>query len=267
MRKFAICYLLFAICAFAPVAHAAVTIKKAAPVATQPSAGTQGAASLLPSVLGLVTGVMEMNARQNALTADCIPTTAEMAFVDNAMKEWAKTGQTTADAMKTLLKREPCDGVDCYEGEIRNGPTPGLDPRYNRFTGAGDKYMPWYEFPKTGIGTYCKDGSQNCGARDRTTVTDTYDLFALIDFGPADYLPGEATMAARMLNKILTCSHRELSARKKALWGEFLVNTAGSLGQRTNTGSIMETVGTVIQNGPAGGIGSIGSIAQQFLAK
>ncbi len=79
-------------CAPMMSAHAAVAVKKAAPVATQESAGTAGAASLIPTVLGLVSGVQALNAQQQALTAECIPTTAELNFVNTTMQEWAKTG-------------------------------------------------------------------------------------------------------------------------------------------------------------------------------
>jgi len=82
-------------CAPMMSAHAAVAVKKAAPVATQESAGTAGAASLIPTVLGLVSGVQALNAQQQALTAECIPTTAELNFVNTTMQEWASRPQPT----------------------------------------------------------------------------------------------------------------------------------------------------------------------------
>jgi hypothetical protein len=75
-------------------------------------------------------------------------------------------------------------------------------------------------------------------------------------------------MAAKLLSKVESCSTSKLSAKKKALWGEFLVNTAGSLGQKTNTGSIMDQVGGIAASGGAlGSLGSLGSIATQFMSK
>jgi hypothetical protein len=266
MKKTILYSLFFIMCAVP--AMAAVAIKKAAPVATQGSAGTSGAASLVPSVIGLVSGVIEMNAKQNALSLDCIPSTTEMTFVDNTMKEWAKTGQMTAEQVRALLKREPCGRTDCYATDAEFMNAAGMVPRYNEFRGAGNDGMVWEGFPKTGKGTFCKDGTGTCAAKDQETVTDTYDLFNIIDFGPADYLPAEATMAARLLNRVEDCSSGKISAKKKALWGEFLINTAGSLGQSTNTGTIMESVGQIAGSRNAGGaMGSIGAIASQFLAK
>ncbi|MDR1361559.1 MAG: hypothetical protein LBJ18_04670, partial [Rickettsiales bacterium] len=114
---FAFCLLPFA---FAGEAGAAAQIKKAAPVAAKASGGTEGAASLVPSVLGLVTGVMQMNSQMKALTGECLPSAAERTFVDNTMKEWAKAGQTTAKSMQSALKRTGCSETgSSYEADAQ----------------------------------------------------------------------------------------------------------------------------------------------------
>lgn len=249
-------------------AGAAVQVKKAAPVVTKPSGGTDGAASLVPTVIGLVSGVIDMNAKQKALTSDCIPTTAEMNFVDNTMKEWAKTGQVTANSLKTVLRREPCASANGYSVEVGAMAAPGLTVCYNSFKSSSDEGMIWYNFPKTGKGTYCKNGALTCTGNDLVTVSDTYDIFNLIDFGPADYTPSEATMAAKLLKRVESCSTSKLNAKKKQMWGEFLINTAGSLGQKTNTGGIMQQVGAISSSGGvSGALGSFNSIATQLMAK
>ena len=69
-------------------APAAVTIKKAAPVATQAASVQDTGASLVPTVLGLVSGVQQLNAKQRELTQECIPTSQEITFVNNTMKEY-----------------------------------------------------------------------------------------------------------------------------------------------------------------------------------
>lgn len=262
---------LIALLCVAPMfaADAAMQIKKAAPVAVKESAsGLEGGASLIGSVLGLVGNVVEMNSKQNALTADCIPSTAEMNFVDATMKEWAKTGQMTAEQAKAALKREPCSSMNCYALEVQsNGNVAGLAPKYNVFVGPGNDGYVWEGFPKTGKGTYCKSGAISCSGSDLITMSDTYDLFNLIDFGPADYTPTEATMAAKLLNKVENCSSAKLSMKKKEMWGEFLTTTMGNLGQKTNTGDIMQTVGSIGNSGGAGALNSIGGIATQFLNK
>ena len=75
-------------------------------------------------------------------------------------------------------------------------------------------------------------------------------------------------MAAKLIAKIEDCSNAKLSAKKKAMWGEFLISTVGSVGQSTNTGAIMESVSGIAASG--GGIQSLqslGAIATQFLNK
>ena len=96
-------------------------------------------------------------------------------------------------------------------------------------------------------------------------------MFNLIDFTEADYTAQEAKMAASLLSKIENCSYAKISAKQKALWGEFLVGTVGSLGQKTNTASIMETVsgmaGTLGSGNALQSLSGLGSMATQFLNK
>ncbi|MBN1281424.1 MAG: hypothetical protein JW985_00425 [Alphaproteobacteria bacterium] len=261
---------LIAIICVAPLfsASAAFQVKKAAPVATKASAGSEGATSLVPSVIGLVSGVMEVNAKQKNLSEECIPTNQEMIFVDNMLKEWAKTGSASYEEKSTINGRNPCSSQDGmgYKTSIQTTYAPGMTTCYNTFQGPGNDNMVWQWFPKTGKGTYCKDGQQYCPGNE-ITASDTYDLFALIDFDPSDYKPSEATMAAKLMNKVETCSSAKLSAKKKALWGQFLVNTAGSVGTKTNTGTIMEQVSSFGSGGAAGAVGSLGTVAAQFMNK
>ncbi len=254
---------------------AAVQITKAPSVATAESSGggaAGGAGSLVGTLMGLATNVMSMNEKVKALTAECIPSATEITFINNTMQEYAKIGQTTADALKTSLKRERCSETakygDCYADEAKNH-AEGLPLRYSAFFSPADANMVWWGFPKAAIGKYCSDGMPTCDAKKQVTVSDAYDLFNLIDFAPGDYLPGEATMAARLLNKVESCSTAKLSAKKKALWGEFLITTAGGIGSRTNTGGIMEQVGAMTQGGGGaiGALGGLGSMASQFMMK
>lgn len=247
-------------------ASAAIKIKKAAPVTTEASKSSDNNASLVPSVLGLVSGAMAINAKQKVLSKECVPSTKEMTFVDNAMKEWAKTGSAVYTSGSTISGREPCSTSDGYSVDIKVSIPAGLKPCYNSFIGTGDSDKIWEFFPKTGKGSYCKDGEQSCPGKE-IEVYDVYDLFAKIDFGPADYNPKEAKMAAKLLNKVESCTKSKLSAKKKAIWGEFLVETAGSLGQKTSTDTIMEQVGTISSSGNLGAVSSLSSIATQFMNK
>ncbi len=270
--------ILFFICAVQCVAvmpgFGAIAVKKAAPVATQSASAASSAASLLPAVLGLVSDVQQLNAKQKALTTECIPSSQEIQFVDNMVKEWAKVGAMTADEAQVRLGRSRCsDATSGYANSVNQAAGTGNDEFlcYNWFSGAGNEGTVWYGFPKVGKAEYCKDGSplSMCGKNDRETVSDIYDIFNLIDFGVADYTQSEATMAARLITKIDECSYSKVSGKKRALWGEFLIDTMGSVGQKTNTASIMDAVQGVagVAGGTGGGLQSLQSIANQLMNK
>lgn len=248
-------------------AVAAVTIKKAAPVATQSSSIRDNAATLLPTVLGLVSDVQQLNAQQKALSDKCIPSSQEIQFVDNMMKEWAKTGAMTADEVAQRLGRYPCDDADggyARAVEIEMGTHSG-EVCFDWFKGdAGGEVAVWHGFPKVGKARPCKDGSTWCEDREKETVSDIYELFALIDFDTVDYTKAEATMAARLITKIDDCSSVKVSAKKREMWGNFLIETMGGVGQKTNTADIM---GVVQQVSGGGGLSSLGNIATQLMNK
>lgn len=251
----------------ANVALAAVAVKKAAPVATQESSGNAGVASLVPTVLSLVSNVQALSAMQRELTQDCIPTAQEITFVDNTIKEWAKTGAMSADDVEKALHRRPCVGTT-YQAEARMKAGTDMDLCYDTFSSEADELMIWYGYPKVGKASYCADGTATCSAKNKKDVSDIYEIFNLVDFAKEDYTKQEMTMAGKLMDKIENCSNAKLSDKKKAMWGEFLTTTIGSVGQRTNTGAIMETVsGIANTKGGLGGLSSLGAIATQFLDK
>ena len=91
----------------------AVTIKKAAPVVKQETSAQNIGANLLPTVMGLVSGIQALNQQQKTLTAECIPSSQEINFVNNTIKEWAKTGASTATISR--VNRSFCYGKDGYK--------------------------------------------------------------------------------------------------------------------------------------------------------
>ena len=104
MKKIAAFFVLFA-CMVPCASWSAVNvkssgIKKAAPVATKQEDKLQSATSLLPTVIGLVGGVQALNKQQQQLSADCAPTSSEIQLVNDLVKEWAKTGTTTASGAR-----------------------------------------------------------------------------------------------------------------------------------------------------------------------
>lgn len=247
----------------------AVSIKKAAPVATKQASAKDNTGSLVGTVLGLVSSVQQLSQKQKALTAECIPSSAEVNFVNNTIKEWAKTGAKTADEVQSSLGMKRCTtATGGYESTLRIAE--GTDEKdlicYDWFGGSGNDGMVWEKFPMAVSTYYCTDGSlTGCSDKNKQYVSNIYDVFNLIDFDTTDYTQQEAKMAGNLISKIENCSYAKLNAKKKALWGEFLIDTVGGLGQKTNTATIMQTVGGVANSGGMGALQSLGSIATQFM--
>ena len=222
----------------------AVTINKAAPVAPVESSSSSTTASLVPTVLGIISGVQQLTNQQRQLTAECIPTSQEINWVNNMVKEWAKTGAMNAADVERKLSaqgmRRCASATGGYANSVAVAANTDMENAicYDYFGTDADRAMVWYQFPMASVATYCSDGSLvGCATDDRVTVSNIYEIFNLIDF----------------------------SARKRQLWGEFLTDTINSLGQPTNTGSIMDAVSGITSGGGLGSIGSIGSLAAQFL--
>ncbi len=267
-KKLLIFSVLLSFCAAAP-ATAAVSVKKAAPVATQQQSAASTAASFLPTVLGLVSSIQQLNAQQKALTAECIPTSQELTFVNNIVKEWAKTGAMSADDAQKKMGLKRCraaTGGYAASVQVAAGTDDAESVCYDFFGSDSDKQMVWYLFPVASTAKYCSDGTDSCAEKNKETVSNIYDVFNLVGFTTEDYTKSEATMAAKLISKTENCSHAKLSARKRQVWGDFLVQTMGSVGQSTNTGAIMESVQSVSGQG-LGGLSSLGSIAAQFMDK
>lgn len=269
MKKFLLLFVCAVVC-LAGMPGFAITINKAAPVAAAESTTSTTTASLVPTVLGIIGGVQQLTNQQRQLTAECIPTSQEINWVNNMVKEWAKTGAMTADQVERRLGMERCESPEGGYAR-RVGIAAGTDMQdvicYDWFGSDSDKNMVWYRFPMAKVATHCSDGSLSGCSRDETvTVSNIYDVFNLIDFSAEDlYGANEVTMFGNLTNKIEKCSDAKLSARKRQMWGEFLTDTITNLGQPTNTGTIMDAVSGITSGGGLGSIGNIGNLAVQFL--
>ena len=76
-------------------------------------------------------------------------------------------------------------------------------------------------------------------------------------------------MAGKLIAKIEKCSTAKLSQAKRTLWGNYLVETIGNLGQKTSTSDIMGTVSGVVNSGGGamGGLSSIGAFISNTMNK
>lgn len=251
----------------------AITITTKSAVKKQEASVKDMGASLIPTVMNLVSGVQQLSQKQKELTTECIPTSKELQFVNNMVKEWAKTGAATADEVQSKLNGwTRCSSPEGgYETSVRisGGTGDEIGQCYDWFGGPSNEGAIWYEFPMAKSTYYCTDGElDGCAEKNRKYVTNMYDVFNLVDFSQADYSKDDFDKAQKIMDKIEKCSYAKLDERKKAMWGEFLVNTISTAGQKTNTGTIMQTVGSVASSGGGlGSLGSLGGIAAQFMNK
>ena len=252
-----------------PVASlGAVTIKKAAPVATKQADKMASATSLVPTVLGLVSSVKGLSSQQEQLSADCAPTSDEINTVDNLVKEWAKIGDTKAEDAVSGLGESACSGNEnsnsggAYESHIKEYG----DSCYETFTSTSDQGTVWRGFPKVSSGKICDDNNKNCKYK-----TNMYDIFAKIPFADEDLTKAELSKIAKLREKAERCADGKINAAKRELYGNFVVQTLGSVGQTTGaagTGSVLDAVSSM---GGSGNIKSmlpsLGSMATQMLDK
>lgn len=249
-------------------AMGAISIKKAPSVATKQAAATDVGASLIPTVVGLISGVQDITKKQKDLTAECRPSSADLDFVNKTIKEWAKTGAMTKEEALNKINAQECKGTETYSNSVLLSGSMDDDGFIctDVFKGSGNDGMIWAGYPKAAVAYYCLDGELSCSEKNRREVTNMYDIFNLIDFTQEDYTAQEAQTHGKLVAKIENCSYAKLDAQKKAMWSEFLVGTIGGMGQKTNTGSILDAVSAVSSAG--GGVGtlqSLGGIAAQFM--
>lgn len=247
-------------------------VKKAAPVATKQVDKMETATSLLPTVINLVSNVKALSVQQQQLTADCAPTSSEIETVNNLMKEWAKTGNTTYSAMESGLGTY-CSGdannnsSNHYTSWMRYNPDKG-DTCFESFTvERTDNNMIWYRFPKASSGEICDPVSgKNC-----KNVSNIYDVFAKIPFTEEDYTEAEAKKISKLIEKMNKCAPGKLNAARRELYGNFLTKALGSVGQSTGaagTASVLEAVSGLGGSGDIKSmLPSLGQVATQALDK
>ncbi len=234
-------------------------VKKAAPVATKKADAMESATSLLPTVIGIVSSVQSLNAQQQQLSADCAPTSDEINTVNELVKEWAKLGNTTAASAVSGLgeKRQGSYGTCVDFDEVC----------YEAFESEDSDKPVWEGFPKVSSAQKCDDGnSKNC-----KTVSNIYDIFGRIPFGDADYTKSEAKKVAALKEKSQRCAPAKIAAAKRELYGGFLTQTLGSVGQSTGaagTSSVLQAVSSMGGSGDVKSmLPSLGQMATQMLDK
>lgn len=260
MKKSIAFFIGVVVCMVGVVAMAAdFQVKKASPVKKQEKSGLESITtnSLLPGVVGLITNVSALTKQQKELQAECVPTSTELNWVDNMVKEYAKVGEEKPEDMVKRIGMKECATGESYKDTVKMGVSQGLDPCVDVFS-EGD--VIWKNYPKTATGTYCADGSLDiCSSSKKKTVTNMYAIFGAISFVKEDYTAGEADTYIKLMEKTEKCAPEKISQRSRAAYTEFLKTTITGAGQKTNTGTVWDAIGTLTQSG--GGLSGLGGLA------
>ena len=255
-----------ALCTVTSVSQAAVNIKKAAPVATKKADTVESATSLLPSVIGLVSGVKNLNAQQQQLSADCAPTSDEIKTVNDLVKEWAKLGETTAEEAVRGVGDIKCPEGTSYESfmKLYAGDNESC---YEVFDSDADQETVWVGFPKVTSASVCDiDNAKNC-----KTVHNIYQIFGKIPFSTEDYTVSESKKIAKLIEKSQRCAPEKIAAAKRELYGGFLTQTLSGVGQSTGAAGTSAVLDAVSSMGGSGDVKSmlpsLGQMALQTFDK
>jgi len=248
--------------------------KKASAVAMKESefSTSKLGASLLPNVVSLATSAVQIVKQQKELSAECEPTSREINFVNNMVKEWAYAG-----AANPLGDDPENDERNCSQKSNTSGYTYRnyIEDNYDSMESVADCFdvfdkseadgAVWANFPKASVATYCPDGS--C-TKNSKKASNMWELFDLVEFTEDDYTVDEWKEATALMEKAKNCSAGVLAAKKKEALTGLVTGAISNVGQSSGTGdtsSIMEMVTGMAGQKGLGGLGGITSMAGQFL--
>ncbi len=276
MRKINTFFLVILVCGLCSGAFAAITNftpKKASSVAVNKEATTKTSIgnSLLPMAMNLMATVSEFKNTQQQLTAECEPSSSEINFVNEMIKEWAIAGGQNPFETGRMNK---CTGVDSYESTVRNNVS-SLDDAslicYDSFPTTSNSSAIWDGYPKAAVVEYCTTGDSlsSCNSNNRKKITNLWTLFDMVeaDFSrDSDYTKSESKQRSSLKEKADKCSPKKIAAKRMETMSGLVKNTINSVGQPTNSVSAMEAVGTMMnKSGVQQNIGGLSEIAGSLL--
>jgi len=252
MRKITAFFVGFC-CLVPALGLAEVNVKKAASVKTQKADAMDSATSLLPTVIGLVKNVKDLNAQQQQLTAECAPNSDDIRIVNDLVKEWARIDDTTASAAVNGLgtRCSFSSGSGAYE-TFMNVADKG-ETCYEVFSDSNDSDKVWKDFPRASKASVCPPNDEkNC-----KTVSNVYEIFDKIPFSEADYTKSEASKIAKLREKAKKCTPLKINAAKAELFGGFITETLGNVGKTSGASGTSSVIEAVSSMSGGGGIQSM----------
>ena len=253
MKKILSFFVIICVCLLNQGAVAAnFAVKKASPVKKQETSGLDSVSnnSVIPGVLNLVTSVAALKQEQKTLRAECYPTASEQSFVNDMVKEFAKTGIMTAKSMREAVagNNNKCAGATGYRESVRESKSVGIGkPCVEVFDSKADENKIWRDYPKVSAVTYCPDISMDSCPSKEQYASNIYEIFGLITFEEGDYLASEASKYDSFMKKMEKCSPANIKARTTQAYMNFAKNAVTGIGQKTNTANIWDAVGTLTQ--------------------
>ena len=249
------------------VALGAVSVKKSSSVKKNTESSVDSATSLLPTVVGLVGNIKNLNAQQQQLVADCVPTSDEIRVVNDLVKEWAKIGDTDASGAIVGLG-DPCNSTlsttSSDEGSYARfmEVADNNEVCFERLVGSSNNEMIWFGYPRASSAKIC-DPVTN---KDCKTVSNIYEIFDKIPFSTQDYTKGEAAKVAKLVEKSQKCAPSKINAAKRELWGGFLTQTLSGVGKTSGasgTDAVIQAVSSAGGGGLQSMLPSLGQMATQ----
>ncbi len=240
--------------------------KKASSVKTQEKSGLESitSGSLLPGVIGMVSNVAALTKQQKELAAECVPSSSEISWVNDMVKEYAKVGEETAGEMLNRLKMTRCGPNEHYSKSVEVSRPANLEPCTDVFE---DKDTIWNGYPMAAVASYCADGMEVCSGSKKKTESNVYAIFGAISFTVDDYATDEADKYTKMMAKIEKCAPEKISARSKQAYADFLKTTISTAGGSASSGAVWDAVGGLTSGGGLSGVQSLMPAVTQFLDK
>ena len=253
--------LFFSFCLCLSGAGAAVTINKAPSVKSQPKQDTATALtanSLIGTAIGLVGSVQSMKQQQLALAAGCAPSSSDVTFVNEMVKEYAKTGKEKASEM---INRLLPNGNSPHCKFIDTAGVKGGKVCYSTYDATSDDSEIWSGYPKAESDRKCPPEKQDCADKDKKYYSNVYEIYNAMGWSDEDLLPNEVSNHSRIMAKMEECSPEILKRKNQELQGQLITGALGGIGQKQNTAGTMVGVSSLVQGMGGGGGGVVSGLS------
>ena len=241
-------------------------IKKASAVKQQEKSGIESvtSGSLVSGMVGLVTNVAALAKQQRELDAECVPTSSDLEFVNELVKEYAKIADVK-DGESMLSNM--CGDNATYTDDVQSTkPYKQESCSATKFEKKSKSGYVWDSFPYAETATYCADAdTANCPSSKKKTVSNIYVIFNQIRFDEEDFTATEASKYQKFKEKLDKCAPEKVLSNKKEAYVGLVKNAISGAGQKTNTATVWDAVGTLTQSASGGGMSGLSGGIQSLM--